>query len=188
MGRRNLNQEGTKWCSGIEDSDVFFVVLPEDLIRAPTTQMAGGRKQERKGGDRSLGCAEETEKMLVEDALHRQGSHEMSTAEINCSSTLSNVFHAQESLFNLPIDQISRTPSSGDNLAVANLNACGWRQQQIPRPGCVVDGLKMGISDSLDLIGVDGLKMSIGRHPWSARVQQRWRLRSRVGMVGLQRG
>ncbi|GAB2266436.1 hypothetical protein Dimus_001444 [Dionaea muscipula] len=80
-------------------------------------------------------------------------------------------------------------PSSGDNLAVANLNAREWRQQiPFPRPGCVVDGLKMARSGSLDLVGVDGLKMGVGQHPWSARVQQRWRLRSRVGLVGLLRG
>ncbi|GAB2299164.1 hypothetical protein Dimus_033236 [Dionaea muscipula] len=83
----------------------------------------------------------------------------------------------------------SRTPNSGDNLAVAYLNARGWQQQiRFPRPGCVVDGLKMARSGSLDLVGVDGLKMGVGRHPWSARVKQRWRLRSRVGVVGLQCG
>ncbi|GAB2266253.1 hypothetical protein Dimus_001274, partial [Dionaea muscipula] len=58
----------------------------------------------------------------------------------------------------------SRTPSSGDNLAVVDLNAHGWRQQiRFPRPGYVVDGLKMGRFGSLDLVDVNGLKMGVGR-------------------------
>ncbi|GAB2294165.1 hypothetical protein Dimus_028385 [Dionaea muscipula] len=66
----------------------------------------------------------------------------------------------------LSLSQSSRTPSSGDNLAVADMNACGWRQQiRFSRLGCVVDGLKMGRSGSLDLVGVDGLKMGVGRRP-----------------------
>ncbi|GAB2269047.1 hypothetical protein Dimus_003976, partial [Dionaea muscipula] len=56
---------------------------------------------------------------------------------------------------------------------IADLNVRGWRLQiHFPRPGCVVDGLKMARSGSLDLVGIDGLKMGVGRHPWSARVKQ----------------